>query len=333
MDNTIIQQGVFVSTGANQPIILRSDVDWMHVYNWTQSVTNNINRSVEHWWQRELPVGEGICYYHVAATQALSSNSAMTLSGGIPAFGLFDTSANPYSANRAITRIPANGVVLTANTAGLAVGSVVRFNNVTLGLQHCNDMLYSVTAVNPGVSFTIVPALNNVDTGVIGPNCFYQIVAWPELYYPRDRKITNITQAINAQVTTAIPHGMTVGQQVRFSMPRVTALAYGMLQLDGMTANVVAVVDAWNYLINIGTTAMGAFAFPLTADIPFTYAQMIPLGEDTRTGLLGGADILADATVNVGSIGILLFAGAYGPAGLVGDEIKWVAGKSFATFV
>jgi hypothetical protein len=327
MDNTIIQQGHFTSTGAPVRIPLRSDVDWMHVINWTQSLAATINTGVEFWWQREMPVLDSLCYYHVAATNALSSGSAFTLSSGLPSFQLFDDSASPYGPNVAITRIPANGVVL-GTTVGLYVGSVVRFNNVLLGLQHCNDMLYSVSAVNPGVSFTITPAANNVDTGVTTGN--YQIVAHPELYYPRNRRITNISQAANGIVTTAIPHGMTVGQQVRFDIPQVTALAYGMLQLNGVTANVVAVPTLWTFVIDIDTTGFGAFAFPLTADIPFTYAQMIPVGEDTRVGLLGGGNILADATDNIGAIGMTLFPGAYGPAGQQGDVIKWVAGKSFA---
>lgn len=325
MDNTIIMQGQFVATGANIPIIMRSDVDWMHVINWTQSLTNNINTGVEFWWQREMPVADGLMYYHVAATQALSSINCVGLGGR--GFQLFDTSANPYGPNVAITRIPANGVVLTANTANLFIGSVVRFNNVILGAQHCNDMLYTVTAVNPGVSFTIIPAVNNVDTGVTTGN--YQIVYFPELFYPRNRKITNITQAAFPIVTTAIPHGMTAGQKVRFSIPQVTPLAYGMLQLNGLTANVLLVINAWTFVIDVDTTGFGAFAFPLTADVPFTYAQMIPVGEDTPTALLAGANILDDATLNTGSIGVLLYAGAYGPAGQQGDVIKWVAGKSF----
>jgi hypothetical protein len=331
METTVIQQGVFVSTGANQPIIVRSDVDWIRAINWTQTLAGNINRSVEHWWQRELPVNDTVCYYHAGAADALSSNSGLTMSAGIPAVALFDTSANPYGANRAITSFAANGVVLTANTTGLVVGSVVRFNNVVGGLQHCNDMLYSVTNVVAGVSFTVTPAANNVATGVTTGN--YQTVAWPELFYPRNRRITNITAANPGVVTTAIPHGFTIGQEIRFEMPRVTALAYGTLELDGVIATVTAVPTAWTFAINIDTTAMGAFAFPLTADVPFTYAQVVPVGMNTAIGLAGGADILADATVNTGSIGILLYAGAYGPAGLVGDEIKWIAGRSFATFV
>ena len=325
MDNTIIQQGTFTATGSNTPIALRSDVDWMHVINWTQSLGATINTGVEFWWQRGMPQYDGLCYYHVAADHTLSSGSCLALAGR--GFQLYDTSSQTFGPNVAITRIPANGVVLTGNTAGLYIGSVVRFNNVVLGLQHCNKMYYTVTAVNPGVSFTIVPALNNVDTGVTTGN--YQQVFYPDLFQPGNRNITNISQAANAQVTTSIPHLMTVGQEVRFHIPKVTTLAYGMLPLDGQTGIVTAIVDAWNYTVNIDTTGYPAFAFPLTADAPFTYAQMEPFGEDMATALAANANYLADATTNIGEIGIVLFAGAYGPAGQQGDVIRWVAGKSF----
>lgn len=36
MDNTIIQQGKFTSTGANVTLQLRADTDWVKVYNYTQ---------------------------------------------------------------------------------------------------------------------------------------------------------------------------------------------------------------------------------------------------------------------------------------------------------
>ena len=325
MDNTIIQQGTFTSTGANMPIALRSDVDWMHVINWTQSLANTINTGVEFWWQRGMPQYDGLCYYHVAADHTLSSNACASL--GNFGFQLYDSSLQTFGPNVPITRIPANGVVLTANTAGLFIGSIVRFNNVVLGLQHCNKMYYTVTAVNPGVSFTIVPAANNVDTGVTTGN--YQLVLNSDLFKPGNRNITAISIAPNAQVTTSIPHLMTVGQEVRFHIPRVTNLAYGMLPLDGQIGIVTAIVDAWNYRVNIDTTGYPIFAFPLTADVPFTYAQMEPFGEDTATALTAGVDLLADATINIGEIGIVLFAGAYGPAGQQGDVIRWVAGKSF----
>jgi len=325
MDNTIIQQGSFVSSGFLKSIILRSDLDWMKIINITQTAANNINTGVEFYWQRGFAAADGLCYYHVAADHTLSSNLCSALGGA--GFALFDSSAQIFGPNVPITRIPADGVVLTANTAGLQFGTFVRFNNVVAGYQHCNKMYYTVTAINPGISFTIVPAVNNVDTDVTTGN--YQVVYNLDLFQPGNRNITNITQAANAQVTTSIPHFMTVGQSVRFHIPKINNVSYGMLPLDGQTGIVLAVIDAFNYIINIDTTGYPAFSFPLSADAPFTYAQMEPYGEDTATALAAGVGELGDATTNTGSIGIELYPGAYGPAGQQGDLIYWVAGKSF----
>ena len=40
MDNTIIQQGMFTSTGSSVTVNLRSDVDWMMVYNTTEAAAS-----------------------------------------------------------------------------------------------------------------------------------------------------------------------------------------------------------------------------------------------------------------------------------------------------
>ena len=56
----------------------------------------------------------------------------------------------------------------------------------------------------------------------------------------------------------------------------------------------------------------------------------MPIGEDTATALALGANILGDATTNVGYFGMQLQAGAGSPAGVTDDVIYWVAGKSFS---
>lgn len=325
----IIQTGTFTSTGANQTLTLRSDLDYLNVFNMTEAAATNNGHGFQYRWQRGMTQLDGIVYYHPAAdhTMAISTSATLTVNG----FYLFNSSGDDvafptYGPNVAITRIPANGVVLTATTTGLIANvSVVRFNNVLLGEQH-NGMEYLVTAVNPGVSFTIVPATNNVDTGVTTGN--YQIVYYPPMYYPRNLRVTNISQAANAVVTTSTAHGLTIGQKVRFHIPYVTALAYGMLQLDNVVATVLTVPTATTFTVNVNTAAFGAFAFPLTANVPFTFAQVSPLGEDTPQALSSGTNILADATYNTSSIGIVLYTGITSPAGSNGDVIFWEAGKS-----
>ena len=78
------------------------------------------------------------------------------------------------------------------------------------------------------------------------------------------------------------------------------------------------------------STAFTAFTFPASSSNAFTPATVVPMGEDTADALIQNVNILSDATVNTGYIGMTLAAGANSPAGLSGNLIYWVAGSSFS---
>ena len=107
------------------------------------------------------------------------------------------------------------------------------------------------------------------------------------LFYPRARYVVNITQATNAQVSTSVAHGLTVGQEVRFNIPIVS----GMVQLNGTTQNnyrpaiILSVIDDYNFTINVNTTGFTAFTWPTIAQQPSSFPQVTPFGEDTATSL------------------------------------------------
>ena len=62
MENTIIQQGKFTSDGAAKNLAIRSDVDWMVVYNYTNAAATG-DDSVKFYWQRGMDNGTGVYYY------------------------------------------------------------------------------------------------------------------------------------------------------------------------------------------------------------------------------------------------------------------------------
>jgi hypothetical protein len=64
--------------------------------------------------------------------------------------------------------------------------------------------------------------------------------------------ITAITKAVNAQVTVAF-HGFSVGDQIYFNN------VAGMVEINGLFANVKSVVDANNFVIDIDTTQFSTF--------------------------------------------------------------------------
>lgn len=367
MDGTILGQGLVTvgSTVVNQVIQVPSGADWVSVRNYTQWGVSGPGSGqligVEYFWQYGMPTGS----VFVKFNQASGNNITFDLltSGGVT---LYDptgqnTNAQPAMGNPVATTATTNAtrpVVSTANTAGLAVGSVVRLSNTAQSDVNGIDMV--VSAVTTNTSFELLTANNALATapGVVGGAGFYRIINYPAYFYPRRRVITNITQASNAQVSTSIAHGLTVGQAVRFNIPSVS----GMVQLNANYANngvplaafVESVVDDYTFTININTTGFTAFTYPTVAQQPSSFPEVTPFGEDMATSLsstagqvptIGGLQIpntqtgyLADAKVNTGFLGLILGTGGTtveqsasvsGPAGFAAaDQLFWVAGKS-----
>jgi hypothetical protein len=391
MDGTIIGQNYFVansinltnpnagnaSVGQANPTIIQipSNADWCKVFNYTQfgtpgndgayfNGTANAFVGLEFYWQRGMAAGTGIAKYYSDAAQSLNGDTLV--SGG---FTLYDPSGQsqsqgaqpllgPAVAVSAVTNV-VRPVVTTASTAGLSVGTVVRLSNTAQTDVNGIDMI--VGAVASGTSFTLLGASNALANvpGAIGGAGFYRIVynGNSQLFYPRARVITNITQASNAQVSTSIAHGLTPGQEIRFNIPAVS----GMIQLNPDITNnyfptgslvpaiVLTIVDDYNFTININTSAYTAFTYPTIAQQPSSSPLMIPIGEDTATSLASNTaqvptiagqqifntqtGILADATVNTGYFGLILGSGGNGTAlttPILGPSgsIAWSAGNA-----
>lgn len=396
MDGTILGQGSFVANfaglanpnpgnaevGQANPTIIQipSNADWVKVSNFTQWGTAGNSGAYFNGTANAYPGFEFFWYRGMAAGQALVSykaNGAATVLADYIASGGFslwnpaglDPQAVPLvgaaiatSASTNVTR----PVVSTANTAGLVAGtSIVRLSNTAQ--TDVNGIDFVVGAVSAGASFTLLTASNPLANapGAIGGAGFYRVVNYDPLFYPRRRYVVNVTQAVNAQVSTSVAHNLTVGQEVSFNIPAVS----GMVQLNPSAANnyqraiVVSVVDSFNFTININTTGFTAFSWPTIAQQPSAFPQVVPMGEDSATSLSSNAaqlpldifgnpivnansGVLADSTVNTGFLGMLLGAGGngnelttpiLGPAGSVawssgnvatGDVMYWLAGKS-----
>lgn len=321
MDGTIIQQGRFTSNGSAKTLQIRSDVDWMKVLNYTVASNSQTTAvGVQYYWQRGMATDTGIEYLKSNAANAANLTTALT-SGG---FTLVDSSASSVGTlNTTITAISnaSTPVVSASSTAGLSNGSIVRMINVA-GAQQLGGIDFTVGSVTTNTSFTLA-YMSQIAAGTTGS---FRVISFDPIYYPRRRFISAITKASSAVVTLTVTHGYTVGQQVRFVVPD----AYGMTQIDGLTGTITAINTTNNTItVNIDSSAFTTFAFPTTTAVPFTPAQVVPVGEDTATALSNSVDILGDSTLNTGYIGMILAAGANSPAGQNNDVIYWVAGKSF----
>lgn len=324
-------QGRFTSTGSAVTIQLRSDLDWMWVINQTVSYAAGAGTGAEFYWQRGYAQGRGDIYTKTAVTNALAKAQIAANAG----FFLVDSSVNLPGPSVALTGITAGNppVVNTASTAGLNSGDIVRIFSTVGALQLAGlDFTIDTIVANTSFELAYMAQIANANPGA----GTYRRIPYNPYFYPWNRYITKISQAAQAIVTLSVTHGYTVGQVVRFIVPTVSAAAYGMTELNGLQGTIVAVGQADadgvtnTITVDIDTSGFTAFAFPLTTDPGFTPAQVVPIGENTAEALLLGANILGDATVNQAYIGIQLMAGTASPAGVNGNVIYWVAGKSFS---
>jgi hypothetical protein len=323
-DNTIIQQGFFTSTGAAVNISLRSGIDWMKVYNTTVAAANQTTAiGVEYYWQKGFPAGAKWEYLKSNATNAANLSQYAT-SGG---FTYVNSAINVTGVIQAtITAISTASIPVVTNTGtnGLSAGDVVRLTSIT-GAPQLGGIDFTV-----GLS-TLSTSTFSLDyaaqLSVAGTTGSFTKINFQPLYYPRHRTISAITSSgVSSLVTTTVAHGYLVGQQVRMS---VTA-ACGMVEMNGLQGTITVVNSNGQFTIDIDSSSFTAFAYPLAANVPFSPAQVTPIGENTPVALADGVNILSDATVNQGFIGMNLQAGANSPAGQNNDVIYWVAGKSFS---
>lgn len=328
-DNTIMVQGSFTGTGGSITLPLRFGVDWMRVYNLTVAAADQTAAiGVEYYWQNGMPAGYGLEYLKSNAANAANLTQYLT-SGG---FTLVDSSAQAAGViNATITAISNAAIPVVTNTGtnGLLAGNIVRLFNVASG-QQLGGMDFTVGYNTLSATTFSLDYMSQIVAGTTGS---WMLVPYDPIFYPRRRYITEITQASSAVVTLSVTHGYQVGQLVRMVVPA----AFGMTQMDGLQATIVAIntttTTGNTITLDINSSAFTAFAFPVSADVPFSFAEVVPMGENTAEALDQSVNILSDATVNTAFIGMVLAGGADSPGGQDGDSVIWQAGGVFNPFV
>lgn len=340
-DNTIIQQGNFTADGSLSTVIdIRSDVDWMRVYNYTAAGTSGGGTDLPFmfYFQRGMATGTGLQWTKLdTVANDPTTVGVLTAPNGFTLFNSGDRSTRLGAAvaSTGYTNV-VRPIVSTASTAGLASGSIVRLYGFATG-QPINGMDFAIDTIVTNTSFRIASALATAP-GAAGTNGFYRIIKFDPLFYPPFRYVVNVTAAASAVVTLSVPSLYQVGQKVQFFIPSV----YGMTQLDGQVGTITAVTDTvatQTITVNIDTSAFSAFTHPTTTTgaNPFSRAVVVPYGMDTGYALsqVPIVDWTSGSLRNIGQLGMQLGGGASagaaaGPAGASGDAMYWVAGKSFA---
>jgi hypothetical protein len=332
-DNTIIQQGTFTvpAAGGDTWIPLRAMPDWVQVENVTQRIAANV-AGFRFYWQTGMTQGDALVDYHAAGTTVVNSSTCVTL--GSRGVYTYDQSLQTLGAPVAVTAVTAaNPPVVNCVPTGLvANSSIVRLSNLTTGPQMAS-IDYSVGAIVANTSFTLA----HMPQPIAGGTGFYRQVFYNPIFYPRRRWITGITAAAQAVVRTSVTHSFNLGEKVRFIVPA----AFGMTQMNGLVGTVVArniigTTGNNTLTVDIDSSAFTAFAFPLAAAVPFSYAEVIPVGEDTSAVLSLGTTSGASATENRGTMGIVLgtdnvtaATALLSAGGTAADVIRWRAGTAF----
>lgn len=320
---TLLQVGSFTADGENKRLAIRSDFDYIEVFNRTAAAQATADLGVKFTFQRGDTDGRGYLETKLGtvASDPLTVGQIAADSG----FFLLDTSSNPVGAAVAVTATTdaTTPTVSTGDTSGLKDGDVVRLVSVA-DVNSINGIDFQIDTIVANTSFDFAYAMAN-SPGTAGGAGFFRKVKYDPIFYPRRRFAANITQASSAVVTCTVDHGLTVGQEVRLQVPA----AYGMVEMDGLQATITA-TTASTLTLDVDSSAFTAFAFPLPAAAPFSPALVIPVGMDTGVALSNSVDDLADATENQSIIGVDLIAGNSSPAGNTSDVIEWRAWKAFS---
>ena len=309
-----IVTGSYTSDGAARTINLVMDPDEFEVYiqgsaagdNWDSVANPGVTKRA--WWFRGMTNATALT---VRNTDGLATDQSDFLAAG--GFTLFDGSVQTPGATITGTAInQASPAQVTINGHGLATGDRVTLFNCT-GMRQVEGMVFSVTVTGAN-TFTI--PINTAGFAAAATAVSARRLPAVPLFSPRRHFITGITAANPGVVTVSENHSYTVGDTVTFSIPRVTAAAFGMTQLDGLTAE-ITVVTATTFTTDINTSAFTAFAFPATASVPFTHAQVMPVGEI--------ATVVDNPEANDGIRGLTLGTSVCGPNGAL---VFWKAIKS-----
>jgi len=320
MDGTNLQQGRFLSDGTSRVLKIRSDVDWMRVLNIQVADEDQTTAvGVEFFWQRGMDDGAGIEYKKADTDNTANMVQRISFGG----FTLIDTSdQKPGALNETITAVSSAAIPVVTNSGvnGLSAGDVVRMIDVT-GAQQLGG--FDFTVGNETLSDTTfsLDYMTQIDAGTTGS---WRKINFDPMFYPTRRTITKITASDSTLIQFSVKHGYTIGQYVKLEIP----VAYGMQELNGLKGKILRVDTDTNMIaLDIDSSGFSAFAFPLTTDVPFSKAEVIPIG---RTATEDNSNNFDGSVENISYIGMELGAGIHGPSGVSGDGIYWRSGKSLS---
>jgi hypothetical protein len=295
-------------------------------------VTNTTNLNIQTInWDSTFPTQTQVVYINGAGTALLPG--AVTTNG----ISLYNpTSQGALGAvvtGGALSK--ANPAQLTSTAHGLQTGDRILIHGpftAATAMNQLGGMAFTVTVT--GANTVTIPINTNTANFTATTVTTWQKVLYPPTFYPYRAIITGITAANPIVVTTAINHGLTVGQQVRLRVPTI----FGMSQANNLQGVITAVTATTLTIGSIDSSAFTAFAWPAVTSLPFTHAYVIPVGSGPSPTTVGvvtyNQDLLDDATTNENFQGFTIGSGLLqtSTAGVIGvtasDVFTWTAWRA-----
>lgn len=259
LTTALIASGVEVELQSQGPtpdlIFLRSLTGWGE---------STDAQAVEWWWSRGMAqqTAKGL----LQASNGSTPVSAALTSTSVASSGIscYDTANPPTYAALASTAI--NGttfVVLMANTGSIVVGDYVQLYNQA-GAQQLSGYSFQVTAVTTNTSITLGYMASSGTTLAAPATTGFVKKFIPNRYYPKEKRIANITQAAQAVVFFTGKNDFTPGEQISFRVPP----QWGMIELNNVKARVLSVTNSAtvsSITLDLDTSGFQAFVFPTSA--------------------------------------------------------------------
>lgn len=333
---TLIEQGSFVSDGVPVNINLPSSADYFKTINMTQLATTQatgVGFMFEWFGNPSFAQNSAIKWFKSDTTNIVNMNLVTT--GGFNYITAFPDPEPAVTGTAITAATPA--VVAMTNTYNEG-DKVILY--ATTGMLQISGMTFTISSVS-GSGFTLLglPAVGfaAAATNVVARRVSPAAPVEPEFLY-----VTAISQAAQAVVTvsTDITNEVYVGQKMVFQIPP----SFGMTQLNNENQNGIPVIvtavnaAAYQFTINVNTTAYTAFAFPASTASPTAplFATVAPAGSATTYNPM--LQTYTGYNFSLQPFRSVLFlpymnlqAGPQSPAGQDDDVIVWQAYKMEAT--
>ena len=275
------------ATAVGQIIPLPSGCDYMKVTNLTQMAAAGTVCVGGEWFGGGLTANNSGLRWRKAGSHAILIDTFAT-STATNGFTYVQSLPAPEAALTGTTITQANGAVASVTNTYSEGDTVIIYNAVDM--EQISGMTFTISSVT-GSQFTL---LGLDSTAFVDPasSFFVRRVSQFTPVEPSFLYVTAISQATQGVVTVSQANSVYLGQKLEFTIPA----SCGMVQLtnfnlpQNLPVVVTAIVDAYNFKINVNTTNFTAFALPPSANSPTAalFPTCAPAGQSTQFNFTTG---------------------------------------------